>query len=193
MKKLISCTLLCLPLALGTALSGCVPAIIGAGAVAATGVAQDRGLEQGVDDNEISLEIGRKLLAENQDLYARTATLVRKGRVMLIGYMGNPQDKARVEAIARTVGGITSIRNELLVGDPLTFSEKTSDTVISTKLRTALFGDGSVSSINYSIRVLRSIVYITGTAMTQAELDGVIAHARDVSGVHGVVSDIEVK
>lgn len=177
----------------GLCASGCVPLVIGAGATGAVMASQDRGLEQGVDDNEISFEINRKLAARDSALFKRVSTQVRDGRVVLTGFVRNEQDSAAASKIAWSVGGVKQVRNELRTGDPTSFSEKADDSLITTKLRTTLLADASVASINYSIKTIRGTVYLSGNAQNQAELDRVISHARSVSGVRNVVSNVHVK
>lgn len=174
-------------------LGGCVPLVVGAGATAGVVAAQDRGFEQAVDDNEIAFEINRKLIARDSKLFSRVSTQVSKGRVVLNGFVANPEDRITATKIVWSVSGVREVLDELQVGKPLSFSERTSDALITTKLRARLTGDNSISSINYSIETLRGTVYLMGTAQNRAELDRVIAHARDVSGVRNVVSNVEIK
>jgi len=173
-------------------LGGCVPLVVGAGGAAAVGAAQDRGLEQALDDNEISFEINRKLLAEDGNLYKGVATQVRNGRVLLSGIVPKPEDRVTVTRIVWAIGGVREVINELQVGESAGFMQAMSDTAITTKLRARLTGDSNVSGINYSIETVRGTVYLMGTARDRAELDRVIAHARSVSGVRNVVSYVEV-
>ena len=174
-------------------LSGCVPLVAGAGGAAMVGAAQERGLEQAVDDNEIAFEINRKLLAKDSSLYRGVSTQVQKGRVLLTGTVPKAEDRVAVTRIVWSIGGVKEVINELNVGESGGFAQSMSDTSISTKLRTRLLGDKNVSSINYSIETVRGTVYLMGTAINQAELDRVVAHARDISGVRNVVSYVEVK
>jgi osmotically-inducible protein OsmY len=182
-------------LAVATALmlGGCVPLVLGAGGAAAVGASQDRGLEQAVDDNEIAFEINRKLLAKNPDLYSGVSTQVRKGRVLLTGSVPKPEDRVTVTRLVWTIGGVREVINELKVGEKGGFSQSVSDTAISTKLRTRLTADGDITGRNYSIETVQGTIYLMGTARDKAELDRVIAHARDISGVRNVVSYVEVK
>ncbi|HAC60421.1 BON domain-containing protein [Parvibaculum sp.] len=175
------------------ALGGCVPLIAGAGGAAAVGAAQDRGLEQAVDDNEIAFEINRKLLGQRSDLYSGVSTQVRKGRVLLTGRVPKQEDRIAVTRIVWSIGGVKEVINELAVGKEGTFSQSVNDTSITTKLRARLTGDSNVSGINYSIETVDGVVYLMGTARDRAELDRVLAHARDISGVRNVVSYVEVK
>lgn len=180
-------------LALFPALGGCVPVVLGAGATGAVMASQDRGLEQGIDDNEISFEINRRLAAKDEALFKRVSTQVRQGRVVLTGFVRNEADSATVSKVVWSVDGVKRVDNELRIGTPTTFSEKADDSLITTKLKTALLTNGQVASINYSIKTIQGTIYISGTAVNSAELKRVIAHARDISGVRNVVSNVTVK
>lgn len=187
--KTISTLMLVAALSLG----GCVPLVIGAGGAAAVGASQERGLEQAVDDNQIAFEINRKLLAENSALYRGVSTQVQKGRVLLTGTVPKAEDRITVTRIVWTIGGVKEVINELRIGEKGGFSQSVNDTTISTRLRTRLTTDSNVSSLNYSIETVNGTIFLMGTARDQAELDRVIAHARDISGVRNVVSYVEVK
>jgi len=180
-------------LALLPMLGACVPVVVGAGATGAVMASQDRGLEQGVDDNEISFEINRRLAKKDEELFKRVSTQVRKGRVVLTGFVRSDADSATVSKIAWSVDGVKQVDNELQTGTPTTFAEKADDSLITTKLKTVLLADSNIASINYSIKTIRGTVYISGTAANSAELQRVIAHARDIKGVRNVVSNVNVK
>jgi osmotically-inducible protein OsmY len=173
--------------------SGCVPLVLGGAATGGVMAAQDRGLEQGVNDNEIAFEINRKLADKNADLFRRISTQISHGRVVLIGAVAKPEDRPTAVQIVRGVSGVKEVIDEMTVGDTRSFSESTDDTVISTKLRAQITGDNKIVSINYSIETFRGTVYLMGIAQDQAELDRVMAHARDVSGVRNVVSNVQIK
>lgn len=174
-------------------ISGCVPVILGAGATGAVMASQDRGLEQAVDDNEISFEINRKLAEKDEELFKRVSTQVHNGRVVLTGFVRNEQDSAIASKVVWSVGGVKQVDNELQTGNPTSFSEKADDSIITTKLRAKLTADSAISSINYSIKTIRGTVYLSGIAQNQAELNRVMGYARGVSGVRNVVSNVQVK
>lgn len=187
-STLVLCCLGAVPL-----LAGCVPVVLGAGATGVVMASQDRGLEQGIDDNEISFEINRRLAAKDSELFKRVSTQVRHGRVVLTGTVRNEADSALVSKIAWGVDGVHQVDNELQTGNPTTFAEKADDSIITTKLRAALTADSAVAGINYSIKTVRGTVYLSGIAANQAELNRVVGHARDTSGVRNVVSNVDVK
>lgn len=193
MRKFLAISAIALFAPVALALGGCVPLVAGAGGAAAVGASQDRGLEQAVDDNEIAFEINRKLLAQHSNLYSGVSTQVRKGRVLLTGRVPAQEDRIAVTRLVWSIGGVKEVINELNTGKEGSFSQSVSDTTISTKLRARLTGDKNVSGINYSIETVDGVVYLMGTALDRAELDRVIAHARDINGVRNVVSYVEVK
>lgn len=193
MRKFLAVRAIALLAPVALALGGCVPLVAGAGGAAAVGASQDRGLEQAVDDNEIAFEINRKLLAQHSNLYSGVSTQVRKGRVLLTGRVPAQEDRIAVTRLVWSIGGVKEVINELNTGKEGSFSQSVSDTTISTKLRARLTGDKNVSGINYSIETVDGVVYLMGTALDRAELDRVIAHARDIKGVRNVVSYVEVK
>lgn len=193
MRKFLAIRAVALLAPVALALGGCVPLVAGAGGAAAVGASQDRGLEQAVDDNEIAFEINRKLLAQHSNLYSGVSTQVRKGRVLLTGRVPAQEDRIAVTRLVWSIGGVKEVINELNTGKEGSFSQSVSDTTISTKLRARLTGDKNVSGINYSIETVDGVVYLMGTALDRAELDRVIAHARDIKGVRNVVSYVEVK
>src|SRR5690606_24778111 len=108
MKKIIA-------LVVGSAvlLGGCVPLAIGAGGGAGVGAAQDRGLEQAVDDNQIDCDINRKVLAEDSKIYAGVATQVRNDGMLLSGTVPKPEDRITVTRIDSTIGSVAEVINEL--------------------------------------------------------------------------------
>jgi len=113
--------------------------------------------------------------------------------VVLTGFVRNEEDSATVSKIAWGVDGVKRVDNELQTGTPTTFAEKADDSLITTKLKAALLADADVASLNYSVKTVRGTVYLSGTAANDAELKRVIAHARDISGVRNVVSNVDVK
>ena len=66
-------------------------------------------------------------------------------------------------------------------------------TTITSKLKTQLIADGDVKSINYTVTTVKGVVYIIGSARSQAELDRVIDHARNIGNVRRVVSYVRIR
>ena len=83
--------------------------------------------------------------------------------------------------------------NEIEVNDTSGLSDLARDTWISTQLKSTLLFDKDVSAIDYSIETVNQVIYLMGVAESQAELDRVIGHAKDISYVRRVVSYVLLK
>ena len=182
--------LLCLCLASGCTTAGVV---IGAGATAGVVASQERGFETAIDDNKISLDINRLLIAEDPDLFRRVSTEVVEGRVLLAGVVDTPEARVTANRLAWQAAGVREVINEIDVARSEGFAGYAKDNWITTKLRSRILTDTGITALNYSIETVGGTIYLLGIAQDRAELDRVIAHARDVSGVRDVVSYVQLK
>ena len=88
--------------------------------------------------------------------------------------------------------GIKDVINEMQEGGGGT-EAFTRDSWISTQLKSRLTFDKEVYAVNYAIEAVNGVVYLIGIAQNQAELDRVVAHARDLAYVRRVISHVRVK
>ena len=171
--------------------AGCDPisAEVGVGAVG-MGAAQERGLEGAVDDAKIRTDIDGSWAKHDFDVFRKVSLNIMEGRVMLTGSVARPE--LREEAVRMTwqAAGVREVFDDIQVENESGTWDDTKDTWIAEKLRTKLMFDGDIRNINYDTDVVNGIVYILGIARDQAELDRVVAYARDVSGVKKVVNHV---
>jgi osmotically-inducible protein OsmY len=176
------------------ALGGCSTesALLGAGATVGVAASQERGLSGAIEDTEIRARINHLWLQSDEELYRKVSLQVQEARVLLTGQV--PTRDMRLEAVrlAWQVDGVREVINEIEVDDPSALGFA-GDTWISTQLKSKLLFDRDVSSINYSIETVDGVVYLMGVAQDKAELDRVVAHARNLRYVRGVVSYVRVK
>ncbi len=176
------------------AVAGCAPTIIGAGATAGVAAAEERGLDGAIDDAKIRVEINRLWFERDVEMFRKTTLNISEGRVMLTGLVGTEQARADAARLSWQVAGVKEVLNELLVraaGEPA--MDQANDLWIQQKLKARLLTDGDVKNINYVIDVTGSVVYLLGIGQNQAEIDRVVAHARDVSGVKRVINHVRLK
>lgn len=176
----------------GPALSGCVGLAVGAGAAGGVALAEERTLGRQVDDLTIGVAINEGLFAHSERLFLDVSVDVTEGRVLLAGKVPTAADRVDAVRIAWQAEGVVEVINELKVDDTGDIGEYLSDVRISTVLRAALLVDSEVNSINFNVETVDGVVYLTGVALTQAELDRVVDHARTISGVRKVVSHVRV-
>lgn len=174
-------------------LNGCVPVVLGAGAVGATAAAQERGFTGAVQDTVIIAQINERWLSHDPEMFSAVGLQVTEGRVLLTGKVKDPQARLDAVRIAWEVGGVNEVINEIQIekeGEGSTFWR---DTSISAALKSRLLLDKEISSINYSVETVDRVIYLMGIAQSQEELDRVIGHARNLSYVKGVVSYVRLK
>jgi osmotically-inducible protein OsmY len=179
---------------LAVQLSGCAGVLIGAGATAGVAASEERGLEGAVDDLKIRTEINHLWFQHNVDMYSAVTLTINEGRVLLTGTV--PTAEARIDAVRLTwqASGVKEVINEIQVnGQSGGFLDYSRDVLISQKLKSRLLFDKEVRNINYTVDVNDAVIYLMGVAQDQTELDRVIAHARDITNVRGVVSHVRLK
>ena len=172
---------------------GCVPLAVGGGAVAVNAESQERGLEGTINDTVIRANINEHWYSHDKAVYNAVGLQVTEGRVLLTGRAPTQQVRLDAVRLAWQVDGVKEVINEIQIakeGEGSTFG---TDTWITTQLNTKLLFDRDVESVNYSVEAVRGVVYLMGIAQTQAELDRVTNHARNLRYVRRVVSYVRIK
>jgi osmotically-inducible protein OsmY len=92
--------------------------------------------------------------------------------------------KQAVEKEVRSITNVDNVMNELLVAGPSSYTSRSSDTLITSKVKLSLADKKTVSANSYKVVTERGNVYLMGL-VTQRE--GNIA-AQVTQGVSGVMS-----
>lgn len=181
---------LTVPLCLGLPAAGCSPlgAAVGVGAVGVTAAQTEKGFRRSVSDTEIRIAINDRWFQADEEMFRKVNLQVQEGRVLLSGNVRLPEQRVEAVRLAWQAPGVREVINEIEVNDTSGLSDLARDIWISTELKAALVFDDQVSSIDYSIETVNQVIYLMGVARTQAELDRVIGHAKDIAYVRRVVS-----
>ena len=113
------------------------------------------------------------------------------GYVLLAGQVSNQELKSKATAVAREVRGVRRIYNELEVTSPSSAMTRTSDTWITTKVKSWLLGSSETEGLRVKVVTENGVVYLMGLA-TREEAERVAAAAADISGVQRVVRLFEI-
>ena len=181
-------------LAVLPALSGCIVAAAGAGAAGGYSVlGQEESAGDQLKDKTIAAQVSQSWDQYSHDLAHDLAVTVYQSRVLITGRV--PNEQMRQEAVQRTwkVDGVKEVYDEVEVGPDTHFADQARDTVISTRLRTDLLADSHIKSINYTVKTESGVVYIIGSARSQAELNRVTDYARNIPNVRRVVSYVRIR
>ena len=179
-------------LALAT-ISGCAPIIIGGGALVGTLATRDKGITGTASDSQISTVLKTRIYSHSSDLYTKIGINVQNGEVLLTGSVPTADWQADAERIAWEVNGVKQVLNQIEVSEGGGLGSMAKDSAITTQVKSRLLFDGSIRSLNYSVKTVGGVVYIMGDAQSQEELNLVSEHASKVSGVQKVVNYARVK
>jgi len=190
LPRLVTILALC---AIGLGSTGCVGLFVGAAATGGIAVAEERTVGTQVDDATINIAVSESLFSYDEKLFQDVSIDVTEGRVLLTGKVADPQDRVEAVRLAWQAEGVKEVINEIQVTDKGGVGSYMSDVRISNELRADLLFDSKIQAINYNVDTVGQIVYLTGIAQSQAEMERVIDHARTISGVKQVISHVRVK
>ncbi|OGT84548.1 MAG: BON domain-containing protein [Gammaproteobacteria bacterium RIFCSPLOWO2_02_FULL_61_13] len=168
-------------------LQGCV-AVAAGGAVAGASAAVDRRTTGTlVEDESIELKAVRAIMAD-KDLNSQSHLNVTSYNtvVLLTGETPTDELRQRAEQIARGVDKVTTVHNEITVAAPSSMMTRSSDTVITSKVKTKLLADKNIEGVNIKVVTENGVVYLMGLA-SRAEAERATEVARQTGGVQKVV------
>ncbi len=176
-------------------LAACDPVTLagGAGAGVGTAAASDGGVDAAANDAKIRIEINDLWFRQSVELYRDVSLTISEGRVELTGSVKKPETRVEAVRLAWQAAGVKQVIDDIQVTDQSGISDYASDVWIANDLRTRLMFDKQIKNINYTVDVVNGTVYLMGVARDQAELDRVIAHARDIDGVQRVVNNVVLR
>lgn len=184
---------LALPLllvAVTAGVQGCFPFVAGGMTAGALMMADRRSSGTYVEDEGIELKIGNRISEQLGDQVHVNVTSYNR-KALLTGEVPSAEIKDKVGQIAAEVPNVTGIHNELQVAGISSFSARSSDTLITSKVK-ARFVDGKRFSANWvKVTTEAGAVYLMGL-VTQQEADDAIELARTTSGVTKVVNLMEI-
>lgn len=170
-------------------LQGCIAGVVVGSAAVATKTATDpRSVGTQVDDGTLEARV-ESALSKDQQLKkdARVVATAYQGKVLLTGQSPNADLTARAKRIAMGVEGTTEVYNEIRQGTPVSLSTASSDTWITTKVRSQLLTSDTVKSSNVKVTTENGEVFLLGL-VTQQEGQSAAQIASQVSGVKHVTT-----
>ena len=175
-------------------LSGCVWVAATTGAVVGVSAArQERTVGNAFDDKRIQTTLDGRLIGESAGLFLRVSTTVIEGRVLLAGRVDTPESRLEATRIAWSVEGVRKVDNDIEVTESSGWLDGPSDLIMRTQVAAALLSDKSIKDVNYTTDVVHGVIYLTGVAQDQGEIDRAVAHAQKVGGAKRVESYVVLK
>jgi osmotically-inducible protein OsmY len=175
--------------ALLTSLSGCVEMMVGGAVMGAVATADRRTLGAQTEDKTITVKAELRVpKIAGADAHVNIASFNRK--VLLTGEVKDEATKARVESEVRSIDGVLSVANELEIAGPASYTSRSSDALVTTKVKASLVDMKTISATSFKVVTERGTVYLMGR-VTQREGQVAADVARGVSGVQKVVKILE--
>jgi osmotically-inducible protein OsmY len=176
--------------ALAGALSACAPLILGGAAMGALVAVDRRTSGAQVEDETIELKGSTRLRDALGDRSHIDITSYNR-QVLLTGEVPSEQAKQQAEQIVSRVDNVKGIVNELAVLPPSTLGQRSSDALITGKVKASLIDEKDLYVGAYKVVTERGVVYLMGR-VTQREADKATQLARTISGVQRVVRIFEI-
>jgi osmotically-inducible protein OsmY len=111
--------------------------------------------------------------------------------VLITGEVPTEADKANVEQTVARIDNVRSVVNELVLGMPTSIGNRSSDTLITSKVKASMVDAKDVQASAFKVVTERSVVYLMGR-VTEREANRAADISRGVSGVTKVVKVFEV-
>ena len=152
-----------------------------------------------VDDNSIWTKIKAGFLQRHKEvegILTNISVEVSEGRVLLTGFVKTPEERLTVLRIVWEQAGVREVINEIKLSEETNQSnlkQYSSDSWITTQVKSKMFVNDHVRSINFNVETIDSVVYVLGIARTQEELDAIKNIVESVKGVSNFVSYVTLK
>ncbi len=184
-----TCTVLAATL-LAAGLTACAPVVLGGGAVVGTLMATDRrtaGMQ--VEDETIERKVSSTVV---NTLAGRGHVNVSSynRQVLLTGEVPTAEESQKAEKAAMSVENVKSVVNELGIMENSSFTQRSRDTFITSKVRASLVNAQDLSANVFKVTTERDVVYLMGR-VTPREAKRSAEIARGVDGVRKVVRIFE--
>lgn len=170
-------------------LSGCVGLVAGGAVVGTVAAVDRRTFGAQTEDTAIGVKAGLKVPKLVGDAgHVNINSFNRKA--LLTGEVKDEAMKAAVEKEVAGIEGVQSVANELEVAGPSSYTSRSSDTLITAKVKASLVDMKTISANSFKVVTERGIVYLMGR-VTQREGQVAADVTRGVSGVQKVVKIFE--
>lgn len=169
-------------------LQGCAAIIVGSAAVATKTATDPRTMGTQVDDSSLELRVSNEL-AKNADIKkeSRIVVTIYQGKVLLTGQVPRNDLASQAKEIVLKVSGVTEVYNEIRQGEKINIGQASSDSWITTKVRSQLLTSDKVKSSHVKVTTENGEVFLLGL-VTDDEAKAAADIASRVNGVKHVTT-----
>jgi osmotically-inducible protein OsmY len=172
-------------------LQACAAAVVAGGASAVTSASDRRTLGSQIDDSSIVVKAERAL-ETNKTLDEKAHINVNSyNGILLLTGQAPSQDMVDTAAqLVQGIQGIKDVQNQIRVGNPISFTTRSRDSWITTRVKSLLVADKEISALNIKVITESGEVFLMGL-VSSTEADKAVEIARHVNGVSRVIKAFE--
>ena len=168
-----------------TSLTGCIELMVGGAVMGGVAAADRRTLGAQTEDKSIALKGESRIPSIVGDAGHVNVTSFNR-RVLLTGEVRDEAMKNAVEREVRNIEGVESVANELIIAGPASYTSRSNDALITTKVKASLVDMKTISAASFKVVTENATVFLMGR-VTQREGTVAADVARGVGGVQKVV------
>ncbi|MAS81114.1 MAG: BON domain-containing protein [Legionellales bacterium] len=168
-------------------ISGCAFVAVGGAATAATVSVDRRTPGTQIEDQTIEIKANQTLNNDPElNEQAHWNVISYNTVVLLTGE--TPTDALRQKALAlvKSIDKVTHVYNEITIAAPSSMVSRTSDSYITTKVKTQMFANKKLIGIEIKVATDKGVVYLMGI-VSRAEAEIATEIARQTGGAQKVV------
>jgi osmotically-inducible protein OsmY len=144
-----------------------------------------------MDDQGLEIEIFNDIRGADPGFGSADVKVVSyNGIVLLAGQVPDESLKQIAEDRAKQYDSVRAVHNELEIMQPLSFVERTNDTMLTTKIKGRMLADAEIVAGKIKVVTVNSTVFLMGM-LPREEGDRAVAIARSVYGVQKIVKVFE--
>ena len=168
-------------------LYGCAAAVVTTGATGAAAAYDRRTTGTFIEDQSIELKASKSIF-EDKEINDNTHVNVTSYNmvVLLTGEAPTEELIQKIVSIVQNIPKVTHVYNELTLAAPSALSSRSSDSLITAKVKTKLLTNQDTEGLRVKIVTEKGVVYLMGL-LTREEADKVTESVRLTGGVQKVV------
>jgi len=172
-------------------LQACAAAVVAGGASAVTSASDRRTLGSQIDDSSIVVKAERAIKA-NKTLNEKAHINVNSynGILLLTGQAPSQDLVDTASQLVQGIQGVKDVQNQIRIGNPISFTTRSRDSWITTRVKSLIVADKEISALNIKVITESGEVFLMGL-VTSSEADKAVEIARHVNGVSRVVKAFE--
>ena len=147
-----------------------------------------------IDDSVLTTRVKSALLADPEVKSFDIQVETRKGQVQLSGFIDTRERMDQAIALVRRVEGVKGVDNGMTLKEgQTTMGNAVDDSVITTRVKSALFAVPEIKSFDIAVVTRKGEVQLSGFIDSADQVNRILAIVRSVEGVQSVTNEMTVK